>query len=160
MNMEIVTSYWYWSHFTHHWKLSVVAAKRKIYQRWRPQWQKRCIWFSKGCRYQHFEIAWPALAFPPSYLSSQELAQGKKWWKASQYLNASRPDKFMLLFRFDMNIENPASCAPNTGERGLMDHRACCHCNLSATWWRTKSPHHLPLLHRTDRHRFILTHLN
>lgn len=90
-------------------RLSIMLTRRKNYQRWIPRWEKQCIRFSKRCRYQHFWIAWPGPAFPLTYLSSQELAPGKKWWKATQYLNASRPNKFSLLFGFDMNIEKPPS---------------------------------------------------
>lgn len=61
-----------------------------------PMRKRQCIWFSKRCRYQHFWIAWPDPAFPLFYLSSRELAPGKKWWKATQYLNASRPNKSAL----------------------------------------------------------------
>lgn len=71
--------------------------------------EKQCIRFSKRCRYQHFCIAWPGPAFPLTYLSSQELAPGKKWWKDTQYLNAFQPNKFSLLFGFDMNIEKTPS---------------------------------------------------
>lgn len=74
-----------------------------------PAEKKQCIRFSKRCRYQQFWIAWPGPAFPLAYLSSQEPAPGKKWWKATQYLNASQPNKFTLLFGFDMNIEKTPS---------------------------------------------------
>lgn len=48
-------------------------------------------------------------ALSPLHLSSREQASGKKRWKATPYLNASRLDKFMLLFTFHMNIKEPAS---------------------------------------------------
>lgn len=83
--------------------------KKKELSEMIPRREKQCIRFSKRCRYQHFWIAWPGPAFPLTYLSSQELAPGKKWWKPTQYLNASQPNKFSLLFRFDMNIEKPPS---------------------------------------------------
>lgn len=88
-------------------KLSIMLTGRKKYQRRVPRWEKQCIRFSKRCRYQHFSIAWPGSAFPLTYLSSQELAAGKKWWKSTQYLNASRLNQVMLLFSFDLNIETP-----------------------------------------------------
>lgn len=62
-------------------RLSIMLTRRKNYQRLIPSWEKQCIRFSKRCRYQHFWIAWPGPAFPLTYLSSQELASGKKWWK-------------------------------------------------------------------------------
>lgn len=83
--------------------------KKKELSKMIPRREKQCIRFSKRCRYQHFWIAWPGPAFPLTYLSSQELAPGKKWWKPTQYLNAPWLNKFLLLFRFNMNIEKPPS---------------------------------------------------
>ncbi len=129
-----------------------LSYPRNVAEGWSSCWQKEgrikdgalddkdnAFEFQRDADISTFETLDRGLALPPSYLSSQVLAPGKKWWKAAPYLNASSAWQVHAFIQTSYEYWKP--CFMSTkhwSEEGLMDNLPCLHCDPAAIWGRMK----------------------